>query len=108
MIFWFVVAHFCKSVPKSPYRGKPNEKQGPKAHQENQRVRKAQRKKCKGKWSAVECKPAAKYKFVAEYRSTTEYNSSIEWLQQIRANWAQDPFNLVNIILPTKGQNPFV
>ena len=40
---------FCKFIPKSPYGGKPNEKQGPKAHQEDQGAREVQRKKCKGK-----------------------------------------------------------
>ena len=32
--FMVVDAHFCKFVSKSPYGGKPNEKQGLKAHQE--------------------------------------------------------------------------
>ena len=76
----------------------PNEKQGPKAHQEDQRARKVQRKKCKGKQSATECKSAA------EYRSTTEYSFSAKWFLQIKANWAQNPFDPVNIIWPTKTQ----
>ena len=83
---------------KSAYGGKPNEKQSPKAHQEDQR------KKCKGKWSAVECKSATEYKSAAEYRSAAKYSSSAEWLQQIKANWTQDPFDPVNIIWPTKTQ----
>ena len=52
---------FCKSIPKSPYGGKPNEKQGPKAHQEDQGAREVQRKKCKGK------------RFAAEYSSLAEW-----------------------------------
>ena len=47
---------FCKSIPKSPYGGKPNEKQGLKVHQEDQRARKVQIKKCKGKRSTAEYK----------------------------------------------------
>ena len=39
-----VDAHFCESVSKNPYRGKPNEKQGPKAYQEDQRAKEVQRK----------------------------------------------------------------
>ena len=27
-----------------------------------------------------------------------------EWLQQTKTNWVQDPFDLVNIIWPTKAQ----
>ena len=80
------------------YGGKPNEKQRPKAHQEDQRARKVQRKKCKRKRSAAECKSAAKY------RSTIEYSSLAKWLRQIKANWAQNPFDPVNIIWPTKAQ----
>ena len=49
-----VDAHFCESVSKNPYGGKPNEKQGPKACQEDQRAREVQRKKCKGKGFAAE------------------------------------------------------
>ena len=89
-IFW--------SVPKSPYGGKPNEKQSPKAHQKDQRVKEVQRKKCKGKWSAVE------YKSASEYSFATEYSSLAEWLWQIKTNLAQDPFDPVNIIWPTKAQ----
>ena len=79
-------------MPKVPCGGKPNEKQGPKTHQEDRRARKVQRKKCKGKESV------AKYKFAAKYSSLAE------WLQQTKTNWAQDPFDLVNIIWPTKAQ----
>ena len=79
-------------MPKVPYGGKPNEKQGPKTHQEDRRARKVQRKKCKGKGSA------------AEYKSVVEYSSLAEWLQQTKTNWVQDPFDPVNIIWPTKAQ----
>ena len=48
--------------------------------------------KGKGKGSA------AKYKFAAEYSFLAE------WLRQTKTNWAQDPFDLVNIIWPTKTQ----
>ena len=82
---------------KSPYGGKLNEKQGPKTHQEDRRARKVQRKKCKGKRSVAECRSTAKYK------STVEYSSLAEWLQQIKANWAQDPFDPIDIIWPTKA-----
>ena len=88
-IFW--------SAPKSPYRGKLNEKHGPKAHQEDQRAREIQRKKCKGKRSAIE------YKSIVEYNFAIEYSSPVEWLRQIKTNWAQDPFDPVNIIWPTKA-----
>ena len=59
----------------------PMKKQGLKAHQEDQRVRKVQRKKCKGKRSAAECRFAAEYKSAAEYRSVAEYSSSTEWFR---------------------------
>ena len=85
-------------MPKVPYGGKPNEKQGPKTHQEDRRARKVQRKKCKGKGSA------AKYKSAVEYKSATEYSSLPEWLRQTKTNWAQYPFDPVNIIWPTKAQ----
>ena len=62
----------CKT---QKYGGKPNEKQGPKAHQEDQRARKVQRKKCKGK------RFAADYKSAAEYRFVVEYSSPVEWLR---------------------------
>ena len=78
-----VDAHFCEFVSKNPYGGKPNEKQGPKACQEDQRAREVQRKKCKGKESAVE------YRFVAEYSFLAE------WLWQMKINWAQDPFQIL-------------
>ena len=88
-----VNAHFCESVSKNPYGGKSNEKQGPRAYQEDQRAREVQRKKCKGKGSA------------AEYNSVVEYNSSLaEWLRRTKTNWVQDRFDLVNIIWPTKAQ----
>ena len=81
-----VNAHFCESISKNPYRGKPNEKQGPKAYQEDQRAKEVQRKKCKGKG------------FAAEYKSAAEYSSLVGWLRQTKTNWAQDPFDPVNII----------
>ena len=93
-----VDAHFCESVSKNPYEGKPNEKQGPKAYQENQRAREVQRKKCKGKESVAE------YKSAIEYKSAAEYNSLAGWLRQTKTNWAQDPFDPVNIIWLTKTQ----
>ena len=77
-----VDAHFCEPVSKNPYGGKPNEKQGPKACQEDQRAREVQRKKCKGKGFAVE------YKFATEYKSAVEYSSLVEWLRQTKTNWA--------------------
>ena len=85
-------------MPKVPYGGKPNEKQGPKTHQEDRRARKVQRKKCKGKESA------AKYKSIAKYKFAAKYSSLAKWLQQTKTNWAQDPFDLVNIIWLTKAQ----
>ena len=91
-MFGIVDAHFSESVSKNPYRGKPNEKQGPKACQEDQRGREVQRKKCKGKG------------FAAEYKSAVEYSSLAEWLWQTKTNLAQDLFDLVNIIWPTKAQ----
>ena len=39
-----VDAHFCESISKSPCGRKPNKNQGPKAHQEDRRTRKVQRK----------------------------------------------------------------
>ena len=98
MSFLIVDAHFCKFVSKSPYGGKPNEKQDPKACQQDQRAREVQRKKCKEKQSAAE------YKFVAEYRSVAKYSSLAEWLRQTKTNWVQDPFHPVKIIWPTKAQ----
>ena len=47
---------------------------------------------------------AAEYKSATEYRSAAEYSSLAEWLQQIKINWAQDPFDPINIIWPTKAQ----
>ena len=88
----FVDARFYESVSKNPYGGKPNEKQGPKACQEDQRAREVQRKKCKGKGSAV------------EYKSAAKYSSLAGWLRQTKTNWAQDPFDPINIIWPTKAQ----
>ena len=79
-------------MPKVPYGGKPNEKQGPKTHQEDRRARKVQRKKCKGKGSA------------AEYKFVVEYSFLVEWLRQTKTNWAQDIFDPVNIIWPAKAQ----
>ena len=98
-----VDAHFLNSY-------KPNEKQGPKTHQEDWRARKVQRKKCKGKRSTAKCryttnyKSAVEYKSAIEYRSVIEYNSSAEWLWQIKVNWAQDPSDPVNIIWPINAQ----
>ena len=60
---------FCKSVPKNPYGGKPNEKQGPPRRPKNKR---GPKKEMQGK--------------------------------VIKTNWAQDPFDPVNIIWPTKAQ----
>ena len=74
--------HFCESVSKNPYGGKPNEKQGLKPCQEDQRAREVQRNKCKGKGSAAE------YKSAVEYKSTTEYSFLVEWLRQTKTNWA--------------------
>ena len=71
-----VDAHFFESVYKKPYGGKPNEKKGPKAWQEDQRAREVQRKKCKRKESA------------AEYKFAAEYSSLAGWLWQIKTNWA--------------------
>ena len=51
---------FFESMPKGPYEGKPNEKQGLKTHQEDQRARKVQRNKCKWKQSTAKHKSAAK------------------------------------------------
>ena len=62
---------FFESVPKSPYEGKPNEKQGPKTHQEDRRARKVQRNKCKWKQSAAKRKSVVEYRSAAEYRSAT-------------------------------------
>ena len=84
-----VDAHFCESVSKNPYRGKPNENQGPKTHQEDRSARKVQRNKCKRKQSTAKCKSAA------EYRSAAKYSSLAEWLQQMKINWAQDPFQIL-------------
>ena len=89
---------------KTPYRGKPNEKQGPKAHQEDQRARKVQIKKCKGKQFATKCRFATEYKSTTKYKSASKYSSSAKWLGQIKANWAQNPFDPVNIIWPTNAQ----
>ena len=65
ILFLFIVvdAHFCEFVSKSPYGGKPNEKQDLKACQEDQRAREVQRKKCKGKQSTEKCKSAAEYRY---------------------------------------------
>ena len=54
--------------------------------------------------STAKRKSAANYKSAAEYKSAAKYSSSAEWLQQIKTNWAQDPFDPVNIIWPTKAQ----
>ena len=44
VFFMGVDAHFCESISKSPWGRKPNKNQGPKAHQEDRRERKVQRK----------------------------------------------------------------
>ena len=64
-----VDAHFFEFVSKNPYGGKPNEKKGLKAWQEDQRAREVQRKKCKRKESA------------AEYKFAAEYSSLVGWLR---------------------------
>ena len=60
--------------------------------QEDERAREVQRKKCKGNG------------FATEYKSAAEYSSLAGWLRQTKTNWAQDPFDPVNIIRPTKAQ----
>ena len=45
-----------------------------------------EQKRSKGKGSA------------AEYKSAAEYSSLVGWLRQTKTNWAQDPFDPVNII----------
>ena len=75
-----------------------------KAHQEDRRARKVQRKKCKGKQSIAKRKSAAEYKSVAECKFSAEYSSLAEWLRQTKTNWAQDPFDPINIIWSTKAQ----
>ena len=60
--------------------------------QEDQRAREVQRKKCKGNG------------FATEYKSAAEYSSLAGWLRQTKTNWAQDPFDPVNIIWLTKAQ----
>ena len=54
--------------------------------------------------STAKRRSATNYKSVAKYRSAEELCSSAEWLWQIKTNWAQDPFDPVNIIWPTKAQ----
>ena len=54
--------------------------------------------------STTKRKSATNYKSAAKYRSAEELCSSAEWLWQIKTNWAQDPFDPVNIIWPTKAQ----
>ena len=83
---------FAKLYPKAHEEENPMKKQGPKTHQEDRRARNVQRKKCKGKQS------------IAKHKSAAEYSSLTEWLRQIKTNWAQDPFDPVNIIWPTKAQ----
>ena len=53
--------------------------------------------------SATEYRSTAEYKFVAKYRSVVEYSSSAKWFRQIKTNWAQDPFDPINIIWPLKA-----
>ena len=90
-----LMPNFVNPYPKAHEEESPMKS---KAHQEDRRARKVQKKKCKGKQSIT------KRKSTAEYRSTVEYSSSAEWLWQIKANWAQDPFDPINIIWPTKAQ----
>ena len=59
-------------------RKKPNKNQGPKAHQEDRKARKVQRKNIDLPQNTV--------------------------LRQIKTNWAQGPFDPVIIIWPTKAQ----
>ena len=86
----------------------------PKAHKEERLIRskaqrstkktEEQRKKCKWKPSAAKRKSVAKYKFTAEYSFTVEYCFLAGWFRQMKINWAQCPFDPVNIIWPTKAQ----
>ena len=85
-----------ESVPRGK---KSNEKQGTKTHQEDRRARKVQRKKCKGKRST------AKRRSAVDFKSVAKYSSLAEWPRQIKENWAQDPFDPVNIIFPAKTQS---
>ena len=89
---------FANPYPKAHEEESPMKKQGPKAHQEDQRAREVQRKKCKINQSI------AKRKSATEYRFAVEYSSLAEWFQQIKTNWAQDFFDQVNIIWLTKAQ----
>ena len=67
-----------KARPKGPPR-RPKSKKGPK-------------KEVQGK------------AIIAKRKSAVEYSSLAEWLQQMKINWVQDPFDPVNIIWPTKAQ----
>ena len=87
---------FFESVPKSPYEGKPNEKQGQRPtkkieEQEKSKERSARESDLQQNADykfAAEYRFVADYKFAAEYRFVAEYSSSAEWLWQIKANWA--------------------
>ena len=67
---------------------KPNEKQDP------PRILKSK----KGPKKEVQGKA-----IIAKRKSAVEYSSLAEWLQQMKINWVQDPFDPVNIIWPTKA-----
>ena len=54
--------------------------------------------------STAKRKSATNYKSAAKYRPAEELCSLAKWLWQIKTNWAQDPFDPINIIWPTKAQ----
>ena len=83
---------FTNPYPKTHTEESPMKSKAQKDCQEDQRAREVQRKKCKGNG------------FATEYKSATEYSSLARWFRQIKTNWAQDPFDPVNIIWPTKTQ----
>ena len=83
---------FTNPYPKTHTEESPMKSKAQKDCQEDQRAREVQRKKCKGNG------------FATEYKSTAEYSSLARWFRQIKTNWAQDPFDPVNIIWPTKTQ----
>ena len=73
---------FFEYMPKGPYRGKPNEKQGPKTHQEDWRARKVQRNKCKWKQSTAKRKAERPPKKTEEQERSKEISASESNLQQ--------------------------
>ena len=93
--------NFVNPYPKAHEEESPMKSN---THQEHQRSRKVQRKKCKGKQFIAKRKFVVEYRSTAEYRSIAEYSSSAEWFWQIKTNWTQDPFDPVNIIWFTKAQ----